>query len=235
MRTYDHDQLTAMYLAEWSEDDFAVFRYPPKWRQRYDVANDTTRLILDFKENVTEAVDVVTHWAIHAYRANDAEFRKRHCRYVVTAPRSGAGVPNAGAERLATALVTEFPYLQHLPNALVRTESVPASHRGERPPTERHIETIAYRGPKLPTPDLSRYVCSECSKEFRGATGLGWHYEHTHSLPASTRSATAQYSTFLLIDDIITNGRTSAAARTILHSSTSVPNTVGFFVGRTQR
>ena len=197
--------------------------------------NDTTRLILDFKENVTAAVDVVVHWATHAYRANDAEFRNRGCRYVVSAPRSTAEIPNKGAERLAAALAAEFPYLQHLPNALVRTESVPASHRGDRPDTERHVETMVYRGPTLPTPDPYRFVCSECSKEFRGRPGLSWHYEHIHAMSAATESATARYSSFLLIDDIITNGRTSAAARTVLHASTSVPNTVGFFVGRTKR
>jgi hypothetical protein len=237
VEAYADAHLRQMYLADWTGQDFAVFWYPPMWRQRWEGVNDTTRLLIDYKENVPAAVDTVTEWAIRAFRIHEDAFRDVHaCRYIVAAPRSGARVRNESCETVAAALAAEFRYLQHVPDALVRTQSIPASHMGERPSINLHIETMAYEGPYLSLPRKSKLACSACGRDdFRTSGGLSWHYDHIHKLPPSTPSATAPYTAILLIDDIITNGRTAAAARHVLTASTAIRDVIGFFIGRTKR
>lgn len=43
---YNAADLGAKLISAWSGGNFALFSYPPRWRERLDGVNDTTRLIL---------------------------------------------------------------------------------------------------------------------------------------------------------------------------------------------
>jgi hypothetical protein len=205
-----------------------VFNYPPKWTARWDGANDTTRLILDFKEAKPLAIATVVEFATRAFVANRKAFEQRGVSHVVVAPTSIAGERNEGCEQLAASLASRFG-LAHLPGALVRTTPVPSSHLGGALSAEAHVASMAFSGPSLRRPVRTRLYCEVCRRaDFRTTNGLTWHLEHIHGLVEPTTDPAV-----LLVDDVITNGRTAEACRQVLATATG-GQVVGFFVGKTR-
>jgi hypothetical protein len=137
-------------LLKWDGDDYYILRYPPK---RYGQANDTTRLVLDFKGNQKEAVD--TAWGIVEAAVEDLESYLRddcRCKYVLALPPHNAGGVNASGESMCKRMANRFAWMEYLPKALKRTESVKKAayaRPGERPTYDDHLRTIAYVGPTL--------------------------------------------------------------------------------------
>lgn len=228
MGTYSTDDLQAMHLAQWRDDDFALFTYPPKWRERYEPPNDTTRLILDLKAADATAITTVATWMTAAMRPHLERIRDElRCRYLVAAPTSSPARMNAGCESLCDILAGTFGFLEHLPGALARTADIQPSHRGGNNSVEDHAATIAYVG-RIPTGGADARYCAEHDKHFRTDSGFAWHLEHNaHERGASTSAA------YILVDDVITNGRTSAACRRAIIEATGTPTVVGLFAGRT--
>jgi predicted amidophosphoribosyltransferase len=148
--TYDEKDIAGDRLFNWDGDDFYVLKYHPF---RSSAFNDTSRLILDFKENKDDAVKVVIQLLTEAVASLEVELRdKRASRYIVSIPSSVTGKTNTPCERVCAALAGRFAWLAHIPKALVRTKSVQKSARaaaGGRPDYAAHLETITYKGPKL--------------------------------------------------------------------------------------
>lgn len=134
--SYNLTDIEAMRLEEWRGDDFSVLTYPPKGTQQWEGVNDTTRLVLNFKEAAAPAMSLVSEIVVEAVGRHAARFREGvGTGYVMAAPRSGAGVRNYGCEAVAKALATTYPYLQHLPGALVRTTSLTPAPSEEGTPS----------------------------------------------------------------------------------------------------
>jgi len=146
---YSTDDIEGDILQRWEEDDFYVLRY---WPKKSEYANDTTRLILDFKRNRAEAFKIAVDLILSSIRKFEEEFgEKFKCRKIVSIPPSKAGRGNVPGERVCAILGEKFSWLTHLPNALVRIESVRKSAwapPGERPDYDDHIRTIRYQGPQ---------------------------------------------------------------------------------------
>lgn len=143
-------------LQAWDGDDYYVLRYWPKSSAE---ANDTTRLILGFKEDRDEAYRIALQLVVDSVRRSESILGDElGCRKIVSIPSSMKGRINLPCERVCEALAKEFGWLQHLPAALVRNESVPKSAwaaPGERPTTQDHLRTISYGGPKVSLKDMS--------------------------------------------------------------------------------
>lgn len=220
---YDQGQLHEKIMASWRGHDFSLFEYPPANREGPAGRSDATRLILDFKNNRPEAVALVTRYAADSLAFSEAQFRDRFgCRYLVAAPRSHAGRPNAPCESLAGELARRHPWLTHLPGALVRLESVPSAHLGQRATQGEHLRTIAYRGP-----DFTSRLCPICRRLFPNHDERDAHASEAHGRTPYLRGA------LILIDDVITAGATSRACRERLAGATESLAVIGFFLGRT--
>jgi hypothetical protein len=227
MADYNRDDLNAKWLGTWRDQDFALLNYPPRRWEAYAGVNDTTRLVIDFKEAVPAAVEVVTTMAIHAMTQMQEYVRDDlGCGYIVVAPTSRAGERNAGCETVAAALAKAFPFLVHLSQHLVRTTSVAQSHLGARHTVEDHVASIKYVGPPL-VADLSSLYCARCAKPFRGESGFRWHLENIHNEEAGPPRS------ILLMDDVITRGTTGEACRQVLMTATGVPAVYGFYLAKT--
>lgn len=217
-----------MHLAEWRGDDFALFTYPSKWRERFQPRNDTTRLLLDFKEGDDEAIDLVATWMTRALAGQEARLRDTlGCRYIVSAPTSSSTRVNVGCERLCAELADSFDFLEHIEGGLVRTLDVEPSHLGGRHTVEDHIATIDYAGPAVAPGTTADLYCAEHDKWFRKRSGYAWHFEHNEHVAATAGA-------FILVDDIVTNVRTSEACRRVIQQATGAERVVCLFVGRTQ-
>jgi hypothetical protein len=71
------------------------------------------------------------------------------CSVICCAPSSQAGPPSETAENVCNDLARQFQWLTHYPGLLHRTRTITPAHRcrpGERPTTQTHLESIAYRG-----------------------------------------------------------------------------------------
>ena len=147
---YDQKAIGHHMLFEWTGDDFCLLKYLSKRSGR---SNSVSRFILDFKNNYDEAVDLVVNLFISAIQGTEKELRDaRHCRYIVSIPPSAASAPSVRCERVGKAVAGKFPWLTHLPEALVRTKTVRSSHLcppEERPTYTDHMSTIEYRGPQI--------------------------------------------------------------------------------------
>jgi hypothetical protein len=141
-------------ISRWEGDDFCLLRYVPK---RLEKETETTRLILDFKRDNPEAVQVAVSLLVSAIKGMEAEFRdKRLCRYVLAIPPSSAGRPRPSAERACFEIADTFNWLTYLRGALIRASSLQKSATSppeERPTYEDHIRTISYNGPRIPAGD----------------------------------------------------------------------------------
>ena len=218
--------IEAKKLETWRGDDFALLNYPPRRYEQWNGVNDTTRLVLNFKENVPEAVKFVSDLSVAAMARQAAKFRDElDCGYVIAVPRSGAGVQNYGCEAVAKALASRYPYLRHMPGALERTAGITPSHMGGAHTVAEHAASISYRGGAL-GPDLRSLRCRECAKNFRTEIGFAWHLEHIHGAAARTKS-------IIIVDDVTTHGSTGEACRQVLTAATGAPRVVGFFIGKT--
>lgn len=224
---YNLADIAAKRLETWHGDDFALLNYPPVWTQQWEGVNDTTRLVLNFKDGVPEAVKLVSDLAVAAVGREVAKFRDElDCGYVVAVPRSGAGVRNAGCEAVAEALASQFPFLRHIPGGLERTATLTPSHRGGAHTVEDHVASIRYAGGPL-GPDLRALRCRPCAKIFRTEGGYAWHLANSHADESGRKS-------IVIVDDVTTRGATAEACRRVLAAATGVPRVVGFFVGKTR-
>ena len=227
MSTYNDADIKAKTLGTWHGGDFALLNYPPRWYERWAGVNDTTRLVLDFKEGMRDAIDLVSRMADGAVAKQVAHIRDTlGCGYVAVAPTSQAGERNVGCEMVAKTLAARYPFLRHLPGALVRTASLTPSHLGGAHSVDEHMASMQYAGPVL-APDLSSLHCVPCNRYFQGEVGFAWHLEHIHKQPPAAPRA------FLLIDDVITHGRTGEACRRVLMAATRAPAVHGFYVAKT--
>jgi len=137
-------------LCQWDGDDFYVLKY---FSKRSGLANSVTSLILRFKENDEAAVTAVIQLMTTEFERIEATLRdERLCRYIVSIPSSTAKRSNVPCERVCRALAKKFDWLTHVPDALIRGETVQKSAfaaPGERPDYEEHIRTIKYNAGTL--------------------------------------------------------------------------------------
>jgi len=73
-------------------------------------------------------------------------------RYLVSIPSHDVGGTSTSIESVCRALEKRFSWLTYMPEALVRTDSVPKSARagpGGRPSYFDHLASIKYGGPKI--------------------------------------------------------------------------------------
>lgn len=137
---------------QWEREKWFLFPYYPKGSE---LANDVTEQILHFKQNRDLAVQRVIHLAIQAFEQAEDDFRDNYyCRYLIALPPHEAGQQNRPCEALCAALADHFSWLQHLPRALERIETVPKSSTArkegrERTDYETHLRSISYAGPPI--------------------------------------------------------------------------------------
>lgn len=183
----------------------SVFDYMPQYT---GVDNEIQRFIWTFKDDNDEVVrGLATMVMALACTIYVELLRDIHgCAYVVAAPRSQAGSRNEPCEHVAKALGQIFhPWLAYIPNAFVRTASVPRRH--ERPrrkqlPVDDLMLTIAYTGKPRRRSHLGGRSLEDCA--------------------------------VLVVDDIVTSGRTFDACREVLQLA-GFSTAVGLFLGRTTR
>ena len=143
------DDLSQM---RWNREKLFLFPYYPK---DSELANEVTDQILHFKQNRAFAVQRVIQLAIKAFEQAEDDFRESYCcRYLVALPPHEAGQRNRPCETVCAALANHFSWLQHLPGALERIETVPKSSTArkegrERTDYETHLRSIAYAGPPI--------------------------------------------------------------------------------------
>lgn len=227
MSSYDERDVAAKTISCWCGEEFALLNYPAKWRQRFEGVNDTTRLVLDFKEADADAIKLIASMMTRAAGEHLGRLRDTYgCGYVVAAPRSHAGQPNIGCEAVARSLASHYPFLVHLPGALRRVTTLAPSHSGADHSVDDHVRSICYAGPSL-TAELASRSCPYCGKAFRSEAGFAWHLDHTEKRRAGATKA------FLLIDDVTTHGSTGEACRRVLKAATGAPRVIGFYVSRT--
>lgn len=137
-------------LCQWEGPEFCLLKYHSKHSGHF---GDTSRLILDFKENNTEAVTIAVSLLLSAFDSMVDVLRdRRFCRYIVAVPPSSAGKPRASSERTCSEIAEHYTWLEHISAALARVESVQKSaysYPGQRPSCDDHIRTIRYEGPSL--------------------------------------------------------------------------------------
>jgi len=137
-------------LCQWDGDDLYVLKY---FSKRSGLANPVTSLILRFKENDEAAVTTVIQLITTEFEKIEVTLRdERLCRYIISIPSSTAKRSNVPCERVCRALAKKFDWLTHIPDALVRIETVQKSAfaaPGERPDYEEHMRTIKYKASSL--------------------------------------------------------------------------------------
>jgi predicted amidophosphoribosyltransferase len=141
---YNFAEIEAARLSRWEGDDYYVLSYPPKRRKTV-----VTDLILDFKNNDDEALAIASRLIIAALRKIESVLQKSHCKYIVSIPSSTAGKENGPCEHVCREVEREFIWVKHLPNALIRTKTVPKAayaKPGNRPTYDDHRATIDYSG-----------------------------------------------------------------------------------------
>lgn len=124
-------------------------------------------------------------------------------------------------------------WLTHLDAALVRTTTVAKSAgAATRPTLGGHVESITFSGPVATEGHelTGRPFCPACQQRFRGVSGFQYRNNWAHG--GRPVELAASSGTFLLVDDVLTHGTTSAACRHVIGSATRRP-TVGFFLGKT--
>lgn len=139
-------------LQRWPRN-FALLRYLPK---RSGDANESTYLLLDFKEGNPIALEKVRHLAIQAFRESESSLSSYSYRYLVALPTHEKNQPNESCEFICSALAAEFPGVISLRGALRREVTVPKSATaspGERPDYWSHLSTIKYVGPSPLSPN----------------------------------------------------------------------------------
>lgn len=236
MSGYDRDELRSLLSDGWRGDDYALFRYKPARFQRGGY-NAATQLVLDFKNNLPAARDEVLAWCLGTIANLEDDLRaQRDLRHVVAVPRSVAGAPNEPCEWVAAHIVAEVGWLTHLPQALVRTESITPAHKAAvRPTIDDQRRTMRYAGPPLEGKKVVEGLyCHACRKQFQTANGLDWHITNNrdHAKAAAKLPAGGGGGAVLMLDDVITRGATSQACRDLLLDA-GAQGAVGFFVART--
>jgi predicted amidophosphoribosyltransferase len=146
--SYSADDISADLLHSWEGDDIFVVKY---WPKRSPEADDTTRLVLDFKKGARESSELAASLVLAALGRFELRLRDQlRCRAIISIPSHSKGVSNRPGERLCERVASAISWLDHYEGALVRTETVPKSAwapRGERPGEEDHYRSIEYRGP----------------------------------------------------------------------------------------
>ena len=218
------------YVANWQRgDDHALLRYCPNPAGKRDPA---ARLILRFKDRYAAAITAVAGYAVDWIGRHEALLRDEMAvRYVIVAPRSSASQANVACELLAAALAAEFVWLRHMPEAVVRTVTVPPAHLGGPRLMETHLKTMRYAGSSL-SGGLTGLRCEFCDAEFVDQV---WLRRHLAGARHRQMTATKQKSAVLLLDDVITTGATSRAVRELLQRDGDAGRVIGLFVGRTRR
>lgn len=217
-------------LSQWRGDqDGAVFDYVPV---RTGGDNEATQLILDVKRRMGTAIQVASEWAAEWIRSNEQFVRGSHeRRLIICVPRSAAGLPNVGCERIADRLAESFDWLDHAPHALRRIATVPPAHRGPRGDAAEHERTMQYVGPALRAEPFEGLRCVTCAAIFVDPEWLRRHASSArHRLNAAATPALA--TPVLLLDDVLTTGETSRGAKRVL-ASAGADNVVGLYLGRT--
>src|SRR5258706_12243958 len=106
-------------------DDMSLLVYQSK---NYYGETKNNKLIWAFKDNDDDTVQWVTEVIIQLLAQHEMAFQDQlRCHYIVSIPRCRAGCANIPCERVCAALTQRFTWLTHLPNALVRTQTVPKS------------------------------------------------------------------------------------------------------------
>jgi predicted amidophosphoribosyltransferase len=159
--TYDYDAIDAKRCGKWAGQDLAALYYPPLRYQSWgSKPHAATCLILNFKNNQSHAVKVVSEYLADLVNEHvDRLLASYKCSYIVSLPRSKASAANEPCERVCAILAQQYDWLTHLPRALSRTHSIWKSSQAqsidERPGTELHLDTINYTGPRLQIPGQS--------------------------------------------------------------------------------
>jgi hypothetical protein len=129
-------------LAEgWFEgDNFVLFRYMA-----------SRPMVVDFKDMKPAALVEVTSWMLGTLPGIASTLRSAGCRFVLTPPGRNVGPARGSAEALCATLASAFPWLEHMPGALERTDVVSSRyHDGRAPGLERHLATIRVTIPRPP-------------------------------------------------------------------------------------
>jgi HAD superfamily hydrolase (TIGR01549 family) len=224
--------LPAECVADWQRgDDHALLWYRPSRPSDRDPAS---HLILRFKDRYADAITAIAGYAIDWVRRHERSLRdEQGIRFVMVVPRSAAGLPNVACERLASELALEFPWLTHLPSALIRTVAVPPAHLGGARSKEAHLQTMRYEGPTLGDRGrISGLRCEACEAEF---IDQEWLRRHLSGARHQQATADTRDPGVLLLDDVFTSGATSSAAREILQRDADAGPVIGLFAGRTRR
>lgn len=147
---YKVEDLRKELLAQWVGDDLFLLPY---FSKRSGKDNFVTDFILDFKSGALQAIRIAAEVAAGAIYSMETKIRHTCCcRYILSIPSSRKGTSNKPSEALCSSLSQTFPWLSHLPGALVRTATVAKSaysRPGERPSYKDHLKTIRYVGPRL--------------------------------------------------------------------------------------
>ena len=218
-------------IANWSSgDDHALLWYRPASAADRDAAS---RLLLRFKDRYADAITAITELTCSWVASHEHVLRARGVGYVLAAPRSSAGHPNVPCERVAAALAGEFGWLQHLPNAVTRTQSVEPAHRGGTRSISHHLETIAYTGPPLADSEpVVGLRCTACGAEFADVEWLSRHIASPRHRFAVTESPAPGV---LVLDDVTTSGATFAALRHLIRRDAGADAVIALAAGRTTR
>jgi predicted amidophosphoribosyltransferase len=149
--------LRASLLDAWAGDDYAMLSYRPK-RLTGGVYDAASQLLIDFKEGLTTAEDLMTELARGAIQRQVRELRdRRRCAYLVVVPSHAATTTDGPCHRLGRRLSAGVDWLEFLPG-LVRHATVAKSSKarpGERPTRADHVASIRYEGPRLRIPSQS--------------------------------------------------------------------------------
>jgi hypothetical protein len=153
---YSIDNIVENVLNSWDGDNLYVLRY---WTKKSSLADDTTRMILDFKNGIPEAVEIAVGMVLDAISGFEVKLRDElKCRGIASIPSHSKGVRNRAGERLCERVAREVSWLEFYPGALERVRTVAKSAYappGERPSEEDHYASIEYRGPTASKRNLS--------------------------------------------------------------------------------
>jgi hypothetical protein len=133
---------------DWNGDDFCLLKYFP---QTSPNADSVTDFVLAFKSRQDNAVDATGELVAAVVQSMEQQLRDVDCcQYIVAIPPSTAYRVNESCERICSRVAARFGWLKHLDGVLVRTKTVPSSHRSppwKRPKYADHLASIEYGGP----------------------------------------------------------------------------------------